>query len=702
MDLNGNWAYDQRQIPDDNAAIKKGNTNVNGKAALHGTWIRMRYFVIRAVDKEPGDNACLTVFDEEGNFCQFIKTDDGTTRPTWASQSDAVTFPFPGTTDSRPPLKAASRKVYPTLVLTKYDESNCPGNKHPGDLYIASAGDPSSAHTQSKQTITYHPDDDIFYWSSGEYGNGLLFNRVAAQVGPTDGPIFADTFGGQSDFTQVAFPFYGFDPRYMKIYSAAGYYETPGTSLVNKAYPSNPGQLFIAPLIFNFPTGDSRDYVRYIDLPHQPNLPIGRYGQIIETEAHQEHGAMVSKISDRLNSWSVTLGLSAGIEKMLSGGLNSTFSDKIEEQRQNESRYTVARIADIYWANIIDIPSLQLKDEFVSWIKDITHTHMAGASPDWDAFVAHYGTHYLHTMTQGQLEYTETRFSLQSEAAAHTKGFNLKTESKAVLNGGKVSGKDEIAAEWSQKLGSTLDSKDVQSFSIGKGTTSGVAILYDLRPMTELLSPIFFPYNPADDWQRLAPWVWSEVRESFASHLETLGLNQSLDESLEDDYTPRLVKVTFPAIKVSTDDRRWLGNNSAPLYAIGSITLEDLDGDPSRPDEQFHLTATNYNPDKQRVDGNGHATAETEFSCLLALRKGKKPRLKLNFDDLYLVFGDEPWMERKDAGARFANQAQVIEADMNDKIEMRTITPIQVKEFYLEIYYTLHIDIRWEEIGLLQ
>jgi hypothetical protein len=71
--------------------------------------------------------------------------------------------------------------------------------------------------------------------------------------------------------------------------------------------------------------------------------------------------------------------------------------------------------------------------------------------------------------------------------------------------------------EWKDQQGIDLGTEDVVHFSVGHGVPMG--IFFDLRPASELMNPILFDYNPADDWQKLAPVVWYALRTSFEAFL---------------------------------------------------------------------------------------------------------------------------------------------------------------------------------------
>jgi hypothetical protein len=328
-------------------------------------------------------------------------------------------------------------------VLKAFTYADAPPGKQAGDPYVGS--DDAAAKSPSfPATLIYSPsqvsDNDSLTWLAADGKTSLSLGRALPQSGPPDhsqGP-FENVFG-KSPLSQISLPFYGFDPRHMGVATAVGTYETTGTDVTGTSYPdSNPGQSFDARLVFNFPRADSYGYTTDTKFPGQPNLPIGRRYLSIDASGKAEHGAMISSVAERVTSWTASMGLSGGMASMLVGDASATFGGKAEHQRTTESRYTITRSVDILSANTIDLPSLTLKDEFVDdvmqvacnvlggQIKDPSATSSPTAPKGWDWLVARYGTHYLHAVTQGKLDFSETRFSLQSEVMLNEQSVKVK------------------------------------------------------------------------------------------------------------------------------------------------------------------------------------------------------------------------------------------------------------------------------------
>src|SRR5262249_22589706 len=142
---------------------------------------------------------------------------------------------------------------------------------------------------------------------------------------------------------------------------------------------------------------------------------------------------------------------------------------------------------------------------------------------------------------------------------------DISLTAKAIIDGGTVKTEADFKDELKSRTGIDFSNEISHYFGIGEPNTPGVGIFFDLRPLTELMSPIFFPYDPDDNNQKRAPWVWYNLRQSFNDYLKSLGLNKPLDESFLNDFTPYQFKFTFQNIKVS--------GRQTGLSGCGTITL---------------------------------------------------------------------------------------------------------------------------------
>jgi hypothetical protein len=594
-DLTGIWLmFGDSVDPDHRLAKEKGHDD-GSRTAPHGTFTPLQHFVVRMGSRGKDDQGkdqqfrVLDIFNDKGEFSRFVWNGTGA----WVSENPptGVTFSLPASDkDDAYAPKGASLVRYPTLVLSKHDSVTCPSNAEVGDRFVRSLGDGTVAQAIAPQRITYDARSKTFRWRSDADPGGLDFQRFYPQrrdarvTGPDS---FGDTFKGHDEFAQAAFPFYGFDPRRMNIY-ATGPRETsregPGTPRT-AYYKSNPQQSFNGTLIFNFPRHDSADYARAVDVKDTPFLPLGVSGLNGWIEEGHTHAELISTVADMARSWSLTLGLSGGTEKMMTKADAST-SEKVKEQREGQCRYTVARKVGKSFIAHTDLAQMSLHEDFVGAIQSLTAALLTGDTPEWERFVKRFGTHYAHAITQGRIDLVETRFSMQAEVEAVSRQtkVNLDVAAKEIPGGVPGAGGGiAYSNEYSKKHKLTVSQEDIFSWSIGHETPMG--IFYDLRPITELLSLLFFPYEPGDpeDWGKVTPWVWYGLRPSLAKYLEGLGVNQPLEKDAFEDYAPWRYKLTLETIQVTLPPQP--GANQCDVY----LGYAQIDVGPAWPEDKRAL-----------------------------------------------------------------------------------------------------------------
>jgi hypothetical protein len=603
-DLNGLWRYDwDTQVLDNLTPVARGHLLQDRKTpAPHGTYTPIQYFYVHMAPLNGVEHAILYILNDTGNFGQFVW--NGT--DAWAATTDDV--PYRLTADEDLGLtKDAEIKFVPNLLLDRYSD-NAPSNAKQGDRYIKAIANPSDRKDDFKKQkiIPIRPlagDETMFRWTDGS-DEGLTFKPCYQQpsgAAENSNKAFGDTFLGDTKIAQVAFPFYGFNPSKMNLYANIGHElapagsGTPGAGVIK----TNPNMSFNGGTpIFAFPTQESKDYVRIEDLKDQPFLPLGVGGVPLDHIEQHAHSEMVSSVRDQMNSWSVTMGFSAGLENLIDLGEKLSLNRKVEEQTKTECRYTVSRKIKQSWVILADMPSHRLHDYFENEVLINTVALLNGSPPDWAHFVRTYGTHYAHAITQGAIEFSQTRFSLLAETKAESLGLNLTSEANGMMEGVTLGGNFDFKGEWSKKLHTEFSTEDTASYSVG--TEVPLGIFYDLRPLTELFSPTFFYYNPLVKNQRLSPFVWRIARESFDAYLKKRAKDSAVGVDFSRNYTPRKFKVTLSSIKLSPDSfsaPAWCGSIKFDGYGGNGV---DLNHNLEVPEtERLHIRDT-YLPDLEK------------------------------------------------------------------------------------------------------
>ena len=162
---------------------------------------------------------------------------------------------------------------------------------------------------------------------------------------------------------------------------------------------------------------------------------------------------------------------------------------------------------------MLDVPNLELDPALLAQIQLLAASAVQSKSPESGQFIATDGTHYCHGMTQGTLRLSETEFSLAAEASAYENEVDIETEVKGDIEGVDLGTSASMSQSWSQKNVHEVSEEDITVFEVGE--QGPMPVFLDLRPLTELFSPIFFPYRESNDWFKIAPAIWWDLRKSL-------------------------------------------------------------------------------------------------------------------------------------------------------------------------------------------
>jgi hypothetical protein len=702
-DLSGLWTFgpDEYQL-DNGAAVQAGHTYSSGVPGPHGTYLKKLWYRIYHSD----DNH-FYIFDENAEFqhfqwlsptvlaAMFKPQDFGLVQMPEVWQSNNMDFEFSlpkgdkyapqgrqGRHQSRLRLMKAD-KIQPSLNI---NSKWCPG--------IAQNVD----DLNRQQFIYFDQKNKRIYWLPewpDPHEPGLEFfwfepqaRRPVVEGNERFGEIFKTT-----EIAQLLYPFYGYNPRAVGFGSeTANLYSgllSPGTTKINYD-DSNPTMIINNALLFEFPALDSGDHRLASELPHQPRLPLGLTGKFVDFTWEHSHTEEVSSTVDLARSWSTTLGFNAGVEKMMSLGLSGGYGKQKTKQTQRRARFTISRAVTVKYAFRNDVPNLLLQRQFLGEIE----SQLNRLEPSWVNLTNNFGTHYVHSMTHGSMQYAVTTWSLVGELAAREKHYDLKIVASGGLDNAKAGGEKEFRTELKNKLEVETQTEDVDRMGIGS-PAEPVAIFFDLRPIAELLNPILLPYNPVDAQYKYSPFFWYDLRKSLSRHLEGLGLNKPLERTLADDLTPRLVKLTVAAVDAYVDDRRTFKTYPAEgMLVTGNVELSQVKKvDDDGPEAPYLLKPGARKFEKERVDGDNYKP-DDQLSCVFATRRGQAARvkmkiaLKVEFINLHL---GKPGGLMYDPHTGFYAESVMVEG-INK--EFRN----EVNEDGEFVYSNMHFHLKWEEV----
>jgi hypothetical protein len=673
--LSGLWTFAQGDslVPDQGAAIKKGHVISAGVPAPHGTYIKERWYRIYHETDYLfylfDDNGDLAVFEfqtAENLKADGIKPEDfrhATMPEVWKRRPSTVIFEVKAGDEHLP--QGRKLELTPHLALVDKDkvQPNLPGKWCP-------------SIDETLNTPQYLYRDAIaktFYWLPGKPDNdeeGLEFSpfdEPQSRRAPDPQSGFGDIFRGQSQFPSLDYPFFGFNPRAAGFGSKAKEIEAakakkqpapPPPNLSTGLFSagtepldytrSNPQQGFLHVLLFEFPRYDSMDYERS-QVTGQPHYPWGLHLKAPNWQWDHSHTVEISSTYDLTRSWSTTSGFNAGVEKMLSVGLSADYKEQLDTQTRQQSRYAISRyvtVKAIAWHNP---PMLRLQSQFVDHIHSRLVEWLETGKVGWDNFVERFGSHYLHAVTIGSIHCERVHYSLAAEAKGREWEHGIKTEIDASFEGAKAGTNADFRSKLQTKFGWEFSEQDAEGWTVGYQDPA--AIFFDLRPITELLNPIYVQYNPVDIWQKYSPFVWHGLRESLSDYLKLKGLNQPLEKDAGDDWSPRRVRMACTSWKSKMQWCEWGYpiNGDPGMYLTGTVEFQ-----PDIPPERWNKPSAEDRDkpsilikmprafqgeqvallNRNKLEGDwptdSRETQEDKLYCEILTRRGDKARVKLH------------------------------------------------------------------------
>ncbi len=151
----------------------------------------------------------------------------------------------------------------------------------------------------------------------------------------------------------------------------------------------------------------------------------------------------------------------------------------------------------------MDLTRIELSEEFRDRILELRDRHLVDKEIDWRALFDTFGTHYPYAVTYGGMAWMETGVTKDQFEEGGGLEVNVKAEAEGTFEelfsiGGKIggryaqSGKDSDERSSEESVFGTYGGSFARGggWSLGRGEE--VPQLLDLRPLYELLSPVFF------------------------------------------------------------------------------------------------------------------------------------------------------------------------------------------------------------------
>jgi hypothetical protein len=336
------------------------------------------------------------------------------------------------------------------------------------------------------------------------------------------------------------------------------------------------------------------------------SLPYGLRGLRTRSAASQQMETMISNAASFQKSMSYNFGGSGGDPSKAGLGINVA-REESSGTDQSAGRMKSLGLARIErYVLLLDKPNIELDPTFKRDVQRLAQGAMSPAQ-----FRQNYGTHYaaaIHFGGIGKAEKTMSTRELKDFASSSTsvsatggaKGVSLNGGFK--MSSGASTGVNSMFSrdDWNAVGGSGAMSST--GWTVGDDDT--VPVRYDLRPLSDLISPIFLK----DEWDSPARGTYIAARQRLEAEINQFMASQpKLPDRL---MGPAIYSLTFHSIKcVNNGDE---GKAPAFLYGKISAAVGGVDGT-----QNLTLFDTPEANPKQ-IDCNGGAELPIEQSVLVA------------------------------------------------------------------------------------
>lgn len=344
-------------------------------------------------------------------------------------------------------------------------------------------------------------------------------------------------------------------------------------------------------------------------------IPLGlRAEEIRRTEGNQLE-AVITNTSSFEKSMSLNFGASGSFK-----GVNSAWEYSREESkgadRTDGTTKAFGLVRSEVYALLLDKPNMLLSADFKYDILQLAQGRTSA-----QAIIAKYGTHYANAIHYGgigkaQRSVTTSEFkqwAKESNGFKQEGGFDGGPAASIKAKGGLT------MASGDSRGGSSMFSTESWSASGGSGSMTSlgwnvdernaVPVRYDLRPLSELISPIFF----GEEWSTAQRAGLLQARAGLDA--EITRYLQSQPRADERTLGPAVYQLTFHGLQcVNNGDE-----GKADAYLYGDINVQVIGQEPGQTVNLF--TAQESNPTKISCNGGAeHPINRTVF--VTGSRKG--------------------------------------------------------------------------------
>lgn len=306
-------------------------------------------------------------------------------------------------------------------------------------------------------------------------------------------------------------------------------------------------------------------------------IPYGLRGQEVRRTEGNQLESVITNMASFEKSMSLNFGVSGSFRGASGGWEVSRQESKGAESTNGTTKaYGLAR-AEIY-ALFLDKPNMLLEPGFKY---DILNIADGKFSPQ--QFITKYGTHYANAIHYGGIGKNQRSVTTQEYKKWATESTGYKQEGGFDAGpAGSIKAKGGLTmASGNTAGGTSMFSSESWSATGGTGSMSSngwtvdernsVPVRYDLRPLSELISPIFF----GEEWSSPKRDALLNARKRLDDAITSF--LQSQPKPDDRMFGPMVYKLTFHSIYCADngDD----GKGPAELYGNINAKVHGIDGD---------------------------------------------------------------------------------------------------------------------------
>ncbi len=380
------------------------------------------------------------------------------------------------------------------------------------------------------------------------------------------------------------------------------------------------------PVIFKEP--ESTEYSVELEMKSM-RIPLGLRGKFLRDISGSQMESVITNTSSFEKSMSLNFGASGSFKGMSSGWEATREESKGADRTDGTTKAFGLSRSDVF-ALFIDKPNMLLDAFFKDAILQLADGTMTPAQ-----FRERYGTHYANAIHFGGLAKAErtvtttefkqwakesTSYKQEGGVDAGPAGSFKAKGGLTMASGDSKGGNSMFSNETWKAVGGT---GGMTSASWTVGDENSVPVRYDLRPLSELISPMFFP----EEWSSAKRGALLNARAQLDREITRYLQSQPrADDRL---LGPAVYQLTFHGLKCLNNGDE--GKGDAYLYGDINATITGLE-----PDQTVNLfTATEANATKISCNGGAEHPINRTVFVTGARRGGTAASFYLTAPGLY-------------------------------------------------------------------